>query len=131
MPRLTDDQSLFCYMLRIKSKTYQEIARQFALQLPNVPVLHRNTVRRLDLKMEDHKVLTNRHRENSPTDTVTTLADIVTKEVTTTFCESTSLWMDDPQKPLRAISTDDDTTHSPIRAVLTDHQIKTPLYTVP
>ena len=65
MPRLTNDQRLFCYKLRIKSEKYPQIARQFVVQFPNVPVPHRNAVRNLDVKMEAHKLLINRHRENS------------------------------------------------------------------
>ena len=51
--------------LRIKGEKYPQIARQFVLQFPNVPVPHRNAVRNLDVKMEAHKLLINRHRENS------------------------------------------------------------------
>ena len=65
MPRLTNDQRLFCYKLRIKGEKYPQIARQFVLQFPNVPVPHRNAVRNLDVKMEAHKLLINRYRENS------------------------------------------------------------------
>ena len=50
---------------RARSIRTPQIARQFVLQFPNVPVPHRNAVRNLDVKMEAHKLLINRHRENS------------------------------------------------------------------
>lgn len=91
---LTDDQRLFCYKLRIKGKQYPDIARQFVYQFPNVPVPHRHTVRRLDEKMEEHKVLTNRHRENSGRHRDERSDDNILR-----VYES---WMDDPQKSIRA-----------------------------
>ena len=93
MPRFTNDQRLFCYKLRIKGEKYPQIARQLVLQFPNAPVPHRNAVRNLDVKMEAHKLLINRHRENSGRH-----RDERSDENILRVYES---WMDDSEKSIR------------------------------
>jgi hypothetical protein len=102
---------LFCYKLRIRGNTYPEIARQFALQFPTARVPHRNTVSDLVDKMEDHKVLINRHRENSGRH-----RDERSDENVLRVYES---WMDDPQKSIRARARElQDVTRSTIQRIL-------------
>ena len=65
MPRLTPQQRLFCYKLKVRGKKYSEIVAEFALQYPAVPVPHRNTIYGLFLRMEEHCSLNDRNSNNS------------------------------------------------------------------
>lgn len=65
MPRLSDDQRLFVYKLKVRDVPYPQIATQYAAQFPGGIVPCRHTVTRIYQKMEDHKVLIDRHKGNS------------------------------------------------------------------
>ena len=113
MPRLTNQQRLFCYKLRIRGVKYPDIARQFAVEFPNVPVPHRNTVRDLDEKMEHHYVLINRHRENSGRH-----RDERSDENILRVYES---WMNDPRLSIRARVIElQDISYSTLQRILRD-----------
>ena len=65
MPRLTPDQRLLVYDLKVQKISYMNIALRFSAQFPGVPAPSRRAIFNVRKKMMEHKTLLDRNKGNS------------------------------------------------------------------